>query len=143
MSSSALEASGFSPANRPPPQMALATAAQSRPPGLKRLCRNRVAATRLNSISHFTPKFGPRAHFNAAAARLILALFRPIVPPPYAINIRRWARLLCRLEVTKVQVPTLYLGNLDKARPCATLELGAVRPWLTRRGTCPDAPKLG
>src|SRR5271157_3565508 len=39
-------------------------------PGLKRLCRNPAAATRLAKFSHLHPGLAPRAHFNAAAARL-------------------------------------------------------------------------
>src|SRR5271157_5354276 len=40
-----------------------------------------VAATRLNSISHFTPGLAPRAHVNAAAARLIGHQHLAFVPP--------------------------------------------------------------
>src|SRR5271157_2053135 len=41
------------------------------------------------------------------------------------MGISSGARLLCRLEVTKVQLLHLYLGDLDKLPACATLELGA------------------
>ena len=39
------------------------------------------------------------------------------------ISVGAW--LLCRLEVTKVQLPHLYRGDLDKLPACATLVLGA------------------
>ena len=46
---------------------------QYRSYGLQRLCRNPAAAMRLAKFSHLHPGLAPRAHFNAAAARL----FRP------------------------------------------------------------------
>src|SRR5271157_4242060 len=143
MSSSALEASGLSPANRPPPQMALATAHP------ESATKAKETVSRPESPRHGLTQFPtlPRGCAPGSPQRRRCAAhpcaFSANCSTAVRHNIRRWARLLCRLEVTKVQVPTLYLGNLDKARPCATLELGAVRPWLTRRGTCPDAPKLG
>jgi len=54
-------------------------------------------------------------------------------------HIRRGARLLCRLDVTKVQVLTLYLGNLDKPRPGCSV--GAGPPLGDCLETCPRPPQ--
>src|SRR5271157_4197758 len=47
--------------------------------------------------------------------------------------IRRVARLLCGLEVTKVQLPTLHPGNLDKPQPGCTLGVGSPLATAGRR----------
>src|SRR5271157_3955006 len=52
------------------------------------------------------------------------------------ISVGAW--LLCRLEVTKVQLPHLYRGDLDKLPACATFELGAALGDCQE--TCPHPP---
>src|SRR5271169_3096167 len=64
--------------------------------------------------------------------------------PPFAgaPAIRRVDWLLCRPVVTKVQLPTLYLRNLDSARPCAILEFGPA-PWRLPGDVSSRAPGRG
>src|SRR5271166_7154310 len=75
--------------NRPPPQMALATAhPESATRAKETLSRPESPRRGLTQFPTLPLGLAPRDHLNAAAARLILALFRPIVPPPHRISSR-------------------------------------------------------
>ena len=71
---------------------------------LKRLCRDVCRRYALYSIFHATPVLAPRAHFDAAAARLVLASFRLFVPLPEYTS-----------SSDTVSKPHSYLLDLDHA----------------------------
>src|SRR5271157_6608113 len=67
----------------------------------------------------------------------------PVHPPRSCLRSRQFNRcarwLPCLQNVTKVQLPTMYLRNLDKRWRCDTVEDGP--PWRLLRIRVPTRPR--